>query len=216
MQPFRVVFTLGTPVCINHPWLHLDGIIAHLKYEARLQREYRYLPSKAVVTQADRDRPVFKKTNGIRHASVSVFAPDVPMFTQAFFKRFEPENYPGRNRVNIGSGHYRNYMMRAVLVPCERVEFYGFGEIDVVRGYLETLTHLGNDGRIGHGRILSVSVEPVEQDLSLVAHGIAMRPIPTHALRKWSDAVPLAWHAPYWAASSISVCAPPGAEVVLK
>lgn len=29
-RPFRVEVRLAAPVSLNHPWLHLDGILAHL------------------------------------------------------------------------------------------------------------------------------------------------------------------------------------------
>lgn len=217
MQPFRVVFWLGSPVCINHPWLHLDGITAHLRYEEALGREFRYLPSKAVVPQPKHQAPLYIKTNGVRHAGVSIFCPDTERVVQTMFKRFEPEGYPqaGAQRVNLGSGHFRNYMLRSVLVPCERVEFHACGDMRRVARLLSSLTHLGNDGRIGHGAILGIDVVPEPEDLSLVAHGVAMRPIPVSALRSWSEAVPLAWHAPYWDPKSVDLCAPPGAEVEL-
>ena len=217
MQPFRVVFWLGSPVCINHPWLHLDGITAHLRYEEALGREFRYLPSKAVVPQPKHQAPLYIKTNGVRHAGVSVFCPDVEREVQTMFKRFEPEGFPhtGPNKVNLGSGHFRNYMLRSVLVPCERVEFHACGDMDRIGRLLRNLTHLGNDGRIGWGKILGLELIPEREDLSLVACGVAMRPIPVSALRSWSEAVPLAWYPPYWRAESVALCAPPGAEVEL-
>ena len=217
MQPFKVTFWLGTPVSLNHPWIHLDGITAHLKYESALDREYRHLPSKSVVSQDDHAPPLYRKTNGVRHASVSLFVPDLPPYTYTMFKRFEPEGYPrrGPQKVNIGSGHYRNYMLRLVLKPCERVEFYGYGAMDRIADLLSTLTHLGGEGRDGFGQIIGLDVEPIDEDRSLVAGGIAMRPIPVKQLRSWSEAVHVAWRAPYWARESIALCAPPGAEVVM-
>jgi hypothetical protein len=219
MQPFKVTFWLGSPLCINHPWLHLDGITAHLRYEERLGREYRHLPSKTVVPQATQhEAPLFLRTNGVKHASVSVFCPHLPPYTMAMFKRFEPEGFPrnGPQRVNIGSGHFRNYMLRQVLIPCERVEFYAHGDMARVRRLLSTLTYLGNDGRVGWGQILRLDVVPTDEDISLVAHGVAMRPIPVSACRSHGeDVAHIAWYAPYWSRQSVDLCAVPGCEVVL-
>lgn len=218
MQPFRVTFHVGSPVCLNHPWLHLDGLTAHVKHLEQLGRDYRYLPSKAVHSGPRHAPPLFVKTNGVRHAGVSIFDPEAEQYTETMFKRFEPEGYPqaGAQRVNLGSGHFRNYMLRQVVVSCERVEFHGNGDMERVGRLLSQLTHLGNDGRVGYGHIIGLDIEPEEEDLSLVAHGVAMRPIPVEALESWSEAVPLAWHAPYWSPQSVALCAPPGAEVALK
>ncbi|MFA5636159.1 MAG: hypothetical protein WC977_09665 [Anaerovoracaceae bacterium] len=218
MQPFKVTVWVGTPVCLNWPWIHLDGLTAHLKYERSLGREFRYLPSKTVVSQPNHDRPLFRKTNGVRHASVSVFVPDTERYTVPMFKRFEPDSFPrrGPQKVNIGSGHYRNYMLRSVVVPCERVEFYANGDMDYCAELLSGLMWLGDDGRVGWGKVIGIDLEPMDDDLSLTAHGVAMRPIPVSACRSHGDDVArIAWRAPYWARESVDLCAVPGCEVVL-
>lgn len=213
MRPFAAVCRMATPVNLNHPWLHLDGITAHLQYLRAAGRDYYTLPSKTVVSQPDHGPPLYLKTNGVRHASVSLFAPDLPLKAAQYYKRFEPDGCPGTARVDLGSGHYRNYMLRAVLQPCETVTFYGCGDINKLRELLADLTHLGNDIRVGWGLIAGMTVREVAEDWSLTRDGRATRPIPVRLLRRYSDQVRLAWHAPYWARESVDLCAPPGAEV---
>lgn len=213
LQPFRVILHMALPVNLNHPWVHLDGITAHLQYMATLGRDYYNLPTKQVVGKPAHAPPLFSKRDGVRCASVSFFSPDMPLSATQYYKRFEADGCPGTARVNLSSGHYRNYMLRAVLQPCETVTFYGCGDIRRIREILADLTHLGNDVRQGWGLIAETTMEPVAEDWSIVREGRAQRPIPVRLLRRHSDQVRLAWHAPYWAQGSVDLCAPPGAEV---
>lgn len=224
-QPFRVVATLATPLCLNHPWLHFDGLIAHLIYLRVRGRDYYTLPTKRVVHLAADEMGPYCRTlrvtndgmDGLTHASVSWFDPPDPAYRSLqYFKRFEERGWPRRNKVPLGSGHYRTWLLRWVYLPVHTVTFYGCGDIALVRDLLADLTHLGNDHRVGWGRIAALTVEPLAEDRSVVWQGRAMRPIPVRLLRSWSDAVPLAWRPPYWAVENVALCAPPGAEVELR
>ncbi len=216
-EPFRITATLRTPVTLNHPWLHLDGILSHLVYQHVLGRDYYNLPTKQVVhLRDDRYRNLLSRQHHIPHASISFFdPPDAAYRSLQYFKRFEAEGFPGRRKVQVGSGHYRNWMLRWVYLAAHTVTFYGCGNLPEIRELLGELTHLGNDNRVGWGKLAALTVERTDADYSLVKDGRAMRPIPTRLLRDWSDSVPLAWRPPYWAAENVEDCAPPGAEVTL-
>jgi hypothetical protein len=219
-QPFVLRFRLATPVCLNHPWLHLDGVLAHLMHQRLLGRDYYTLPTKRVVSatipRAWHHAVIHYR--GLAWASVSWFEPaDVGYRVLDYFKRFEetPLLTRRQRKVPLGSGRYRAWRLRWVYVPAAAVTFYGRGQLDLVRDFLGDLTHLGNDTRVGWGRIAEWRLEPIPEDRSLVHEGRAMRPIPVRFLRQWSEAVPLAWKPPYWAAESVELCAPPGATVEL-
>ncbi|MDQ7851146.1 MAG: hypothetical protein RB148_12825 [Armatimonadota bacterium] len=216
---FQIVFYLATPVALNHPWLHLDGLISHLVALRVLGRDYYVLPTKTVTSlsakQLGRYQRVLRQWWELPQASVSFFHPD-DLFSLRYFKRFEPRGFPGERKIDLGRGHYRTWMLRHVYCPAETVTFYGTGDLELVRDLLSDLTHIGNDNRVGWGRIHRLEVTELPEDRSLVWEGKAMRPIPIRFLRKWEDAVPLAWRPPYWAAENVEVCAPPGARVVLK
>jgi len=219
-ESFRVTMTPATPVSINHPWLHFDGLINHLRYMRLLGRDYYNLPSKQVWTPPTSMHDDFEHVlcyrQEIPFASVSTFEPDCQRSIQ-YYKRFEEDGAPGKS-VNIGSGRYRNWMLRTVYQPAHTVTFYGRGHIDLVRDLLSSLTHLGNDTRIGWGQLRGIDVQEIERDddRSIVFGGVAQRPIPVRYLSDYSDAVRLAWRSPYWAAQNVELCAPPGTEVVWK
>ena len=222
MQPFRLRCYLATPVALNHPWLHLDGVVAHLVQMRLRGRDYYTLPTK-VPRPASQDftrhryQHVLLETDGLTHASISWFHPH-KLVTVGYYKRFEDQGFPvhRKKRVESGSGHYRSWMLRWAVVPAEYVDFYGVGDLALLGELLADLTHLGNDTRVGWGKVARWELEPIQDDRSLVWQGVAMRPIPVRYLASWSEAVPLAWRPPYWAAENVDLCAPPGAEVALR
>jgi len=215
---FELKLVMATPVNINHPWIHLDGLLHHLRLLKRLGRDYYLLPTKQVTGfdwKGHRYEHVIVYRQELPFASVSFFEPPDVRSLQ-YYKRLEVAGFPGKRRVDIGSGHYRNWMLRAVYVPCHTVTFYGRGNLSLVSELLEDLTHLGNDTRIGWGKVATWQLQEIEEDRSIVWQGKAMRPIPVRLLKSYSEAVPLAWRAPYWAADTVELCAPPGAEVELR
>lgn len=220
---FKLTCTLAAPVSLNHPWIHLDGIINHLRMMRRLGRDYYSLSTKGYwqpsVAQHDKFQQVLAYRQELPFASISHFEPaDAPLKTVQYFKRFEANDFPTkRKKIDIASGHYRNWMMRTVYVPAHTVSFYGRGQIGRVRQLLGDLTHVGNDTRVGWGQLVGWELEELEreQDRSIVWEGIAQRPIPVRMLKHYTDSVRLAWKAPYWERSNIEECAPPGTEVEL-
>jgi CRISPR type IV-associated protein Csf3 len=154
--------------------------------------------------------------NAVFHASISFFSEPNRVYSAQYFKRFEERNCPTKRKVNIARGYYRNWMLRSVVIAADHCYFYGCGNIDRIAQLLHYLVALGDNTRIGWGTIHSWHIEPTPDDHSLVKDGKAMRPIPVRLLESYNDAVELAWKPPYWAADSIELCAPPGAEVKLK
>lgn len=218
--PFRLAFRLATPLALNHPWLHLDGLLAHCIYQRVLGRDYYNLPTKQVQHLArERMGPYWRtlaRSGPLVHASVSFYTPEAPWQSLRYFKRFEAQGYPRRHKVPLGRGHYRVWMLRTTYLPVEWVTFYGCGDLALVEDLVQDLTHLGNDHRVGWGEVAAIELEPLATDRSLVWEGRAQRPLPVALLAAYDDVVPLAWRPPYWAADSVAPCAPPGARVELR
>lgn len=217
-QPFIVEVRLASPVSLNHPWYHLDGILTHLARARVLGREQFSQPTKEIRSLRGSELGPYEhmlRRQPVPAGSISFFGPVERLASLQFFKRFEERGFPGRRKIAMGFGHYRAWMMRTVYCPVEYARFYGAGNIDLVRDLLRDLTHLGNKSRQGWGAVASVSVEPCDVDRSVVADGYAMRPIPIRFCQRYADAVPLAWRSPYWAPAGVELCVPPGAEVEL-
>ena len=217
-RPFRVEVRLASPVSLNHPWYHLDGILTHLARNRVLGRAQFSQPTKEVRSLSARELGPYANLlarTPVPHGSISFFGPVEKLSSLNFFKRFEERGFPARRKIAMGFGHYRAWMMRTVYCPVEWARFYGCGQVDLVRDLLGDLTHLGNKSRMGWGAIASISVEEQELDESVVADGYAMRPIPTRFCRRYAEALPMAWHPPYWDPAGVDLCVPPGSEVEL-
>ena len=217
-KPFILYCRLSAPVALNHPWLHLDGILTHLlRLEAQGRAHYA-MPAKIPQPAPSREAFEILKLyhNAVFHASISFFSEPNRIYSAQYFKRFEERNCPAKRKINIARGYYRHWALRSVVIAADHCYFYGCGDIDRIAQLLRYLVALGDNTRIGWGTIHSWHIEPTPDDHSLVKDGKAMRPIPVRLLESYNDAVELAWKPPYWAADSIELCAPPGAEVKLK
>lgn len=220
-QPFKVTFKMGSPVCVTTPWISFDGLIAHLMLLDAFGQDFFITPKKLDLSPSlphnRRFLPILK-TGDIYHASVSQFIPCSVRVTQ-IYKRFEErwsENLKNRT-IRLGSGHFRMYAMKQPYVPCKEVVYYVNGDMDLIKQLIEQyLVGLGNDIRIGFGMIRDVSFEGTEEDYSLIAEGIAMRPIPVEMCEEYDDAAYLPYKAPYWSPRNVVLCVPPGARCKLK
>lgn len=123
-RPFKLVFELGAPVCITHPWIAFDGLIAHLLLLDTLGADMFLTPKKRVIDFSTNNRRWFplKKTGEIYHGSASVFEPNVLRVTK-IYKRFE-ERWSDRlkhKRIRSGQGHFKAYIMSEPYVPAKTV-----------------------------------------------------------------------------------------------
>jgi hypothetical protein len=217
-KPFILYCRLSAPVALNHPWLHLDGILTHLLRLEAQERTYYTMPAKIPQPAPNREAFEILKLyhNAVFHASISFFSEPNRIHSVQYFKRFEERNCPAKRKINIAKGYYRHWMLRSVVIAADHCYFYGCGNIDRIAQLLRHLVALGDNTRIGWGTLHSWHIEPTPDDYSLVKDGKAQRPIPVRLLESCNDAVELAWKPPYWAADSIELCAPPGAEVKLR
>jgi len=219
--PFKVTFKMGSPVCVTTPWINFDGLLAHLLLLDALGQDFFITPKKlnlSAYLPKNRRLIPLKKTGDIYHASVSQFIPHSIRVTQ-IYKRFEERwtRKLNRKKIHTGSGHFRAFVMKQVYVPCKEVIFYALGDMDIVGGLIEKyICGLGNDYRIGFGIVRDVVFEELEEDWSIVAHGVAMRPIPVEMCEEYEDAAYLAYKGPYWSPKSVALCVPPGARCKLK
>lgn len=220
-----VRFGLAAPVALNAPWMFFDGLIAHMIHQRVLGREYYNLPSFGTRSMSAQEMGRYRRTiglwNGLNAASVSLFNGDVEFegagapdrACQQYFKRPEADDFPG-NQLRMTFGHFRAWMLRTVYVVADSVDFRVNGNRALIGSLLEDVTHLGNDTRVGWGRVASVEILASDRDESVVGRdGRAMRPIPTRLLARWDEAVPLPCRPPYWDRRQVELCAPPGAKV---
>jgi len=219
-RPLQVTIWVATPISLNHPWIHFDGVVSHLIYRRVLGPAYYELPTKTVTHLAQERMGPYRRTLArtleLNHASASVFGPDSRYATQQYFKRFDSRFAPrSLRRVPLGRGPLRAWMLRTVYVSCAWARFWCCADPDLLADLLADLRGLGNDVRVGWGKVDRIDIEPMDECRCFVFQGRATRPIPVWYLARASEVVPLAWRPPYWAQESVALCAPPGAEVEL-
>lgn len=160
-----------------------------------------------------------KKTAGIYHSSSSMFDFN-DMHTTTIYKRF-CEKYLDMRRmrkgtIDRGRGFFRDFMISLPYLPARRITFYACGNKREIARLLSGLPGLGKKTAIGFGFVNSFEIEALENDISIISNGMAMRPIPTLLLKSYDDVAILNYKSPYWAYDKVAPCAPPLSRVLLS
>lgn len=217
--PLKITFHMSAPIALTHPWMHFDGLIGHLLLVDALQDDYFILPRKFPFSRLLKhvELPPFpiKETAKMYHASVSIFDTDRKGL-EILYKKFEDRWAGGKKKIQKGSGYFRDYMMQHIYMPTRTVIFYVNGDYEILHRLCTIIIGLGDNTRVGWGAVKNFEIQETIQDYSIIAQGIAMRPIPQQLLKSSSDMVALGWKPPYWAPENVDLCAPPGAKVELK
>jgi len=223
MKPMRVTIRLGSPVMLSYPWIALDSLIMHLA----LERDHAGLlekldPRKPVELPVE--IPVGRlAVNGdyIYKASISRFSRAKTATTQIRKKvAAEDAAYLStrRSKIDVVRGAFKAYDMRMVVMNARECEFHAVGDIKAVARLMENLDGLGKKRAVGYGRVLSVSVDELERDHSILhpEHGLN-RPVPVHMARGvpglgevgGRDVALLAYRPPYWCKANHVLCLVP-------
>jgi len=160
VTPLRVVFQMRTPVALGFPWIFFDGLLAHIALREELGERYYSLPTKTPIDRAP-ELPL-KKWRGVYVASVSVFEPETETAVYQFYKRGD---FPfPRGKIRRGSGFFKDFIIRVVYVPAQRVVFYATGELEEVERLVKKVAALGKERNVGFGAVRGVAVEEVEEE----------------------------------------------------
>ncbi len=217
-EPLKITFHMSSHISLCHPWMHFDGLVGHLLMISALGEDYFVLPRKFPFSRllSGVEIPPFPiKENGMFHASISFF--DINrQALEILYKRFEDRWAGGKRKISKASGYFKDYMIQHIYIPSRTVFFYVCGDKEVLSPLCRLIVSLGDNTRVGWGAVRSFTIEVMDEDWSIVKDGIAMRPIPEHLLEYTSEKIALGWRPPYWAPENTAICAPPGAEVILK
>jgi CRISPR type IV-associated protein Csf3 len=83
-----------------------------------------------------------------------------------------------KGSVNTQQGIYREYNTPMCLLLTEKMIAYAVGEKSKIKKALKEIKHLGKKRAYGKGKVISVKVEEIEEDWSIVKDGKAMRWLP--------------------------------------
>ena len=225
-QPLEIILKLQTPVVLGFPFIHFDGLIAHLLARLFLGPEYYVLPSKnPMPIIANLPMPIANivfQNKQLFRASAGQFNLNPEEFAQltTIYKRFEETQahtiQTKKKNIRINAGIYKNYAFQIPYLPATECRFYCVGHRKTLTKLLEHLPGLGKKVLYGYGLVGKIIIKKTKEDYSFVKGGFATRSLPLDLLEKTNDFVNLTWCPPYWDKSNISPCAPPGAKVIMK
>ena len=218
-EPLEIIFHLSSPLTLNHPWMHFDGLISHLLLIEAMGEDMCLLPPKLPIGRLLKGiklppSPIKKSDNCLYHASVSLFDSEYK-YMEIMTKKFEDRWVSPARKIPKSTGIFKDYLMQHIYFPTSTVQFYVNGDAEELERLCSLVTGLGDNTRIGWGAVRSHEIKPTPEDWSLVRDGKAMRPIPTRYLKQHQELVGVAWKQPYWAAESVDMCCVPGTEVEL-
>lgn len=124
--------------------------------------------------------------------------------------RFRQDRAPGltRGSPNLTNGVYRDWNMPVPLLLCRSLVGYASGNRKEVKRVLKRIKALGKKRAHGYGKVVSVDVERIEDDRSLVWGGVAMRWLPLPGGVRIGRPRP-----PYWSPIGAVACCEIGARV---
>ena len=241
-EVLKIVFRMKTPPILAHPWLHFDGLIAHVALRRELGEKYYLLPERFPLQEiVDRlDLPIRRiyyiisnSTRYIYDCSVSIingqFYPyrhmAVTFVRKRFTEKYIHEVHCRKNKIEIARGPYKLYDIKFLYVPCREIVFY----VNAVESELiELLKHvhaLGKKRSEGFGFIKEWTYEKTELETAIVLEDDTVtRPIPaplvnfeeTVERHGKCDLVSVAVRPPYWSPQNIELATIPGQRYVLK
>ncbi len=95
---------------------------------------------------------------------------------------------------NLQNGQYRDWQTPLPLLLCTQMVAYANGNGKEMRRILREVRYVGKKSAHGHGKVLSVDVDQIEQDHSLVMDGHAMRWLPSSEGTRLVRPRPPYWH----------------------
>lgn len=232
---FKISFRMITPICLGGPWMHFDGLLAHLELRKKMCDEYYNLPSN---TPLELDiqlplRKIFYAPNKYFYdASVSFIdgklypydAVAVAGFRKRIYEQKIHEVETKKKKIETAKGPFKLYDMKLPYFPCREVSFLVAAKD---KSWLEELlgfaASLGKKRSAGFGFVSSVKIEPAELDKAFIlSDGTVTRPIPLSAIDMDATLkahgtlkpIPQAVRTPYWDRQNVEVCVAPGSKVV--
>ena len=107
-------------------------------------------------------------------------------FVSSWSKRWDDDNDDivrfnenVKARIDIATGHYKNYHMPLVIKSYKDIVFYARGDVKEVERLLTTyISYIGKKAAQGYGEIGSLEIEEIDKDYSTIKDDVPTRPIP--------------------------------------
>lgn len=188
----KITAKMGSPVAIteniNLDTLILLGIIKNKMGDDFYNRQDNMLLSIEEVEESlssvlDKDLDVFCASYGFGNNKE---------FVTRWGKRFCTKyddliNFTGRGkqRIETGSGHFKNYHMPLVVKSFKEIIFFARGNLEEIKKALLSVNFIGKKSSQGYGEVREWIFEEIEENLSIVdKDNNPMRNIPARHIKK--------------------------------
>lgn len=191
-RPLHVTAWLSTNV-VSDEYLPLDGIIRDAAMFHHFGFKSFSLPGGEIENPnlPPRAMPLDKRVRGnIYYYACSFAYPQPWWITEGidhWNKRFDFNlssliDFNGkRGTVNVQSARYRAYHMPIYYRVTRKIEWFCFGEKDLIGKYLALVTHIGKKRSQGWGRVARWEVNDCQEDWSEMKNGKPMRALPANS-----------------------------------
>lgn len=211
-EPCKIIFKMASPVAAID-FLHFDAILSAAKAKEFLGDNY-YNGISGVKELHEPEIPL-KKEYGVFCASIGYG--DSFESIGSWTKRWDDKNDDlvkfgdkVRNRVDLCTGHYKNYHMPLVIKSYKEVVFYANGDVAEIERLLKKhIFFIGKKSAQGYGEIKEIIVEKTDKDYSLFKNNRPTRPIPIRSYKEDLKGIPISKHSiipPYWRTDKLEFC----------
>lgn len=189
---FKAIAHMKTPIAAIEPII-LDSIISAAKAKEILGEDF-YTGENIAGTREQIESmldPIIDKQFGVYCTSIGIG--DNREHVGSWSKRWDDKNddivkFKGKERVDIGSGFYKNYHMPLVLKSYKIITFYVRGDMEEIKRLLENyIFYLGKKGSQGYGQIRKWEFEETDENYSIFKDGKLMRHVPAEACQKYIE-----------------------------
>ncbi len=237
-ETLRIRYTLHTPVLLNHPWIHFDGLVAHLLLREHLGDKIYTLdtrrPSMELLESID--IPIARVCTGntcFYDASISMFDGRLPPWEavypahvrKRFTERYAHTVATARAKLDVSRGPFKLFDIEYTYVPARTVEFIVRGDEQELTRIAARATVLGAKRGEGWGHVKGFTYEKLEQPRAYqMPDGTVTRPIPVQPFVDLAGTLEAYGHAtvivstyapPYWDRSRAAPCTVPGMRYVV-
>lgn len=207
---------------LSYPWIMLDGLIAHVVFEALLGDLWHAIPLREPLPLLDWYPLPFAKAefatpNGgdfFYHASCSRFEHSETYGT-TLHKAVMPENLahlmdPKKTYDRV-RGEFKAYAMEMRCNPSQYCDFYCLGDRKALEHWGNMILGLGKKRAVGFGKVVNIEIMGALEDYSITHFDQINRPIPIGFNPTWDKPKALlAYKPPYWAKINHQLCYAPG------
>ena len=177
MKPLKITAHMQTgKIATTDLYLPLDSIMASI-WMHKNRPDLAYAPIIDYENMVDAELPLEKRGEGDDWYWACSFACGEPKKEEIlhWHKRFDfdlgtqyVDFEKRRGRVDVKSGHYKNYRMPLVTYLIPKLEWYAIGDLKQVEALVNEITHIGKKRSQGFGRVQRWTVEEWPEDLSFL------------------------------------------------